>query len=190
MELLSGSKIYLCGQVENSTDAVSWREHVTKYLHNLNKDIIVWDPLVKPQWMPENTKNDSVAVSDRKHLLDKTTNKSLQCIEANYYLRKICKQLANKCDIMIANITSTFTWGSIDELEIGIDRNIPIFLAMPDGIISAYGIAGIANYHLLIDYYIHETIDEVLDMVKKVNNGEILLAKMDPEKWLYLSWHQ
>lgn len=190
MKNLAHLKFYLCGQVEQDKDAAKWRELVAHRLCSVLDDIIILDPLIKPKWF---NCPDNIAYGYKKEVQDYLLNNAdltdnvMNSISANRQVRSICKQLANKCDVLIARLTNTFTWGSIDEIEIAINRNIPIFMVLPDNIVSIYGIPFTCN-HLLARFYLHKSIDSLVSTLYHINNDDELFKK-DPEKWLSITWN-
>jgi hypothetical protein len=188
MGILSNTKVYLCGQVEFDNEAADWRKELASRLFSIDKSITVWDPLIKPLWVSPDVRNDEIALKWKNEIFGPDFNtKGRRCFEANIEVRRLCKQLANKCDWMIARVNSKFTWGSIDELEIAIERKIPIFLVNPDNRISTYGLPGLCDFEF-IDHYVYEDMDMLLSILAGINKGAIPLPKEDPERWLYCTW--
>lgn len=189
MRLLTNSSVYLCGQVEHDPTAAVWRKQLTGHLSQIIEGVKVWDPLVHPDWFPAHAKEE-ICYGYKKYLWgnDYDQAKAKACLRGNREIRKICKMLASKCDFMIARISKSFTWGSIDELEIAIERNIPIFLWLPDGIISVYGVAGCVTNESLIPHYIHEDMLSLVNTIRSVHEGSLDLHELDRDRWLYLNW--
>ena len=202
MNTLQDLRVYLCGQIENDLHAAGWRTWLTSRLVSIEPTIKVWDPMVKPDWIARDVSDDvaygykSFVIDDEplRHeppALDITApleSKGTRCFDANVRVRGICKQLANKCDIMIARISKKFTWGSIDELEIASSRKIPVFMIMPDGLISIYGLAGIVRSKQLVKRYVHFNIDSLLQALRDINSNKIDIIQEDPETWMRLTW--
>ena len=151
MNRLQAARIYLCGPIENhQNDFAQWRTIITKSLNNSIDNIVIWDPIIKPSWL----------INEDREALDLAFNKQL--IYHNYYkidkppigdriwninprARQICQGLAGSCDILIARLTKTFSWGSVDELEVAIRRHIPVFIWFADERVGIYGLPGIAD---------------------------------------------
>lgn len=186
--LFANSSVYLCGQVENDLNAAApWRRELAINLHHIEPLLRVWDPLVKPLWMGE-ARNDQVVLQWKSEVLGGDAEKAKKCFTLNRDIRRVCKQLASKCDWMIARITKTFTWGSIDELEIGINRRIPIFLWLPDGLISIYGLSGCVHNIEHLRYYVHKDMGSLIETLDNINSRNIDIVPMDPETWMFRSW--
>jgi hypothetical protein len=189
MGILDNLTVYQCGQVENDDDPAGWRNASARSLYKINPLLRICDPLSKPQWLDPKGKDDKIAYGLKNYIGHKDhASEAIECLDANVYIRRICKQLASKCDIFIARITKTFTWGSIDELEIAITRNIPIFLVLPDGLISIYGMSGILTDYSFYNDYIHADMDSLTETIGKIDSGESDLINKDPEKWMRLTW--
>lgn len=188
--ILSNTVVYLCGQVENDPEAAGWRKDIASSLTAINPLITVWDPLLKPEWVDHDVCDEEVAFKWKKHVLgDSDLEKGEQCYSANRSVRRLCKQLANKCDWMIARISKTFTWGSIDELEIAASRKIPVFMWLPDGLISIYGLAGCVHTYENMSHYVHMNVDSLLNSISAIDKGEINIVERDPEVWMRLAWN-
>jgi len=188
MNTLANSSIYLCGQIENDKNATEWRVSLAASLTAIEPTFKIWDPLIKPYWCSPDYLDNSVGYGWKSEILHGDPEKARRCISANREARRICRQLAGKCDIIVARLSSAFTWGSIDELEIGIDRNIPIFLWLPSGLVGTYGIGGIIKDVGHIPYYIHTNPDSLIGTIAGINNGTIPITKIDPETWMYITW--
>jgi len=176
MGKLSGYYIYLCGPVEHDPDCKAWRTELRSNILDINNEIIVWDPTIRKPPFEEDAFEWA------------SPNESANSIKSNKYVRKICTSLAGQCDIIIAMLNRTFTWGSIHELEIAIYRNIPIYLWMANSHVSVYGSAGIITDESLINNYIHSSKESLLSELRKVNDGTTDIASKDPLKWLKSTW--
>ena len=196
---LRHSKVYLCGQVEHDfSNAASWRTEIASDLKAVDPDIIVWDPLIKPTWMPADSRNDKIAFNKRD--MFKTYYEADDVPEATrlglgrrgwmagHTIRRVCKKLASASDFMIARVSKTFTWGSIDELEIAARDNKPIFFWLPDGPISTYGLPGCIPDYELIDSYVFYEKENLISAIRAVNDGTSALLQKDPFAWTYLTY--
>ena len=187
MNILAHSKTYLVGQIENDPQAAGWREELAGRLKLIEPTLKIWDPLIKPSWVHPDVCSAEAAFGWKK-FVSTDDKRGEQCYSTNIAVRRLCKQLVGKCDFVIARLTKTFTWGSLDELEIACNRRIPIFLWMPESLVSIYGLAGcIYNYETRFDY-IHDNIDSLLNAIESINNGTLDVMKRDPETWMCLTW--
>lgn len=189
MKIFEHSKVYLCGQVEMAEDCRTWRRDIAQALIlNVDPTIVVWDPLIKPKWMSDDSRHPSLVLSKRE--IFNWTNEAEKDVgarawSANAEIRRICKQLAGKCDWMIARITKDFTWGSIDELEIAINRGIPIFFWFPDGPLGVYGLPASINFDKINDYVFRNNSD----LINKLRTISIEgIPSGDDEKWMFRSY--
>lgn len=182
---LSNLKIYLCGQVEVDIYCAQWRNRMTRALHQVEPSLIIWDPLIKPQWVTPESRNDSIALDKRVYVDPAST---IDTWEANKEIRRVCKALVGGCDIVVARISKQFTWGSIDELEIACDRGIPIFVCYPDGPFGLYGLTGLVSGPEMIREYIYSDEVELVAKLAGINGGTDDLPKRDPYRWLALSY--
>lgn len=184
MGFLSGTSVYLCGQIETDKECGEWRKEIAKLLNN--KNIKVWDPLIKPHWMSRNSQNTG-DVLDTAKIFD-STNRSLNGFNANIEIRNICKTLVNRCDFMIARLINKFTWGSIDELEIAINRKIPIFFWLPDGPLGVYGIPAYLENKSLMDRYVHYNLFNMMSEINSIDRYESNLPTIDCIRWIGHNW--
>lgn len=174
--------VYLCGQVENCNNASDWRNSIAVDLDN--SKFTIWNPLNHPEWV-KNKIEDSYLY--KQELNNKKLSKNTKkCLKANKYSRKIYHTLASQCDIIIARISKEFTWGSIQELEIAINRNIPIFYWMPDGLMSVYGISHIE--HKFFDEYVHYNYKDLLNKVNNIHTDPII--ELDKLRWMKFHWQR
>jgi hypothetical protein len=190
---LRHSKVYLCGQVENDlANASSWRKELTQDLVKIEPDLIVWDPLIKPEWMSPDSRDDKIAFNKEAMFRLAPTPENLllgrRGWEAADEIRQVCQKLTASADFIIARITKTFTWGSIDELEIAARQDKPIFFWLPDGPVSTYGLPGCVPVFDLIDEYIFYNKEDILAAIQKINNGTSMLVEKDPYTWTYLTY--
>jgi len=194
MGILAHAKIYLAGQIESDPNERSWRLELTTSLHKIEPTLTIWDPLIKPRWVPINTVNHvAFGLKDRVFIencqsSEQWLDEGALCLEANKQVRFHCKMLANKCDILIIRLSKAFTWGTIDEVEIAINRNIPRFLWLPDGPVSIYGLAGCIDKLHTMNTYIHKSSGSLLNTIQSINIGNLDVASDDPEMWSYITW--
>jgi len=183
--ILSNTKVYLCGQVENVDDPTSWRKRLARGIPQIISGLTIWDPLIRPNWVDPDICGQ--IAFDWKQKIFGNQEEGRKHWEANLLVRRLCKQLANKCDWMIAHISKTFTWGSIDELEIAISRRIPIFFILPDGPISVYGLAGATYAYEMVPYMVHRTEPSLLQSLSEIHRNRAIVER-DPETWMYIMW--
>lgn len=189
MDRLSNTTVYLLGQVESDPNAHSWRIDMTHWLHALSKSIKVWDPLVKASWMNQFSKSPTIPFNTDIYTGNGVLSQSsLDMWDANTEIRSVCRSLINNCDWVMARLQKSFTWGSIDELEIAINRKIPIFLWLPDGPIGTYGLPGLVSNPTLINAYIHLEKQSLLNIVEQVHTGSYDLPALDPQRWIKLTY--
>lgn len=186
MGRLDHAKIYLCGQVEADNDCASWRLQIAKTLRSVNPTLIVWDPLIKPQWMSEDARSN--VPIDLPSMFGPKSAMRTRVFAVNSEIRQVCQGLAGAADIIIARIIHKFTWGSIDELEIAARRQIPVFFHLPGGPLGLYGMPGTITNPDLMNEYIHYNQASLLDKLHSIDNGQCDLPNRDPLKWLYLTY--
>lgn len=185
---LTNFRFYTCGHIENDYGN-DWRGSITNALKGVEPSFRIWDPLIKPAWMPEDTKNDSLNFDKGVFYSNKAATEIRQRIyNSTLNCRRVCKYLAGQCDIIIARLAEKFTWGSIDELEIGINRGIPIFIWYPGQPVGLYGAPAFISKLEFIPEYIHYSQDSLVQKIKDIHTGKCDLPERDPERWLSLSY--
>jgi hypothetical protein len=157
--------------------------------------------MVKPRWMnalcsdPPTVYGIQTAIENhsRDPQNDKNINFLSNVLYTNNDIRRVCRKLANTCDILIARICDKFSWGTIDELEICIGRNIPIFIWYPQDIIGIYGLSELLMLdHTAYQYYIHRDKKSMLNIISDINSGICNLPYKNAqslEKWSYITYH-
>lgn len=188
MGKLSHTKYYLCGQIENDPAYAAWRCEIAKQLISIDDSIIVWDPMVKPEWQSSDVKSAFDKQTLYIEYYGKPYHNRQHCLDINIEARRVCRGLAGGCDILIARLSNKFTWGSIDEIEVAMTRRIPIFIWLPDGPLGIYGLPGITNDANMIPEYIHYNQESLINKLRSIHDGSCDLPTRDPERWLFLTY--
>lgn len=182
MGLLNNTSVYLSGPVELDNNCISWREEFTKFLNKIGVD--VWDPLIKPDWMPIQTVGPDAQNNIKNMLLDNDSRK--YCY--NTIIRNMGLRLAYACDWMICVLKKDiFTAGTFEELSVASKCGKPILLLTPDyKILSMWLIDQIIgddiNYR---DQYVFDNKEKLLNHIIKIDDG---IIELDPLKWIFLSY--
>ena len=188
MNVFSNTFVYLSGHVDHDPNRNGWRLDITPDLEEMG--VTVWNPLVKPEWCQKQI-DDEIAL-DKNILIDlingDNNGSSQDNLDANQQVRKLCQDLSYQCDWMIVNLINKFTWGTIHEIEIGIERNIPMFICMNDNLTSTYGLTGICNNAEEFGYYVHNNINSLMQTLKDIHTGKIKPHEKNPGKWLKLTY--
>ena len=181
---LASVKCYLSGAIESANSAPyqakGWRQKITPKLQELG--IVVYDPLVKPKWMPE------VSGATQREMaknLDEgiTAGVALDKIELHNNMTRIfCLNLVRHANIIIVKIDKTFTVGTFEEIKLAEGK--PIFI-IADGIPSMWLIDQLDLYaYYRRDLYLHSTIDKCLNKLEHINNNTNLIN--DKLEWIFL----
>lgn len=175
MNLLSGARFYLAGPVE-SAGISYWRRDLTPLLVE-HFGAVVWDPLVKPGWMPD---VDGAAQAALKFDVTSERTRSI-----NGVLRKFCQHMVANCDIVIVMVDKTFTVGTFEEL--GIAKYKPIFVLTDGKDIPSMWLVDQLDAYNNLEFVFHDGIDSLLVTLCKISLGEIKLD--DPFKWMFLTYN-
>jgi hypothetical protein len=187
MNMLDHASFYLCGQIESDPDCVPWRKKTASRIGEIIPTAQVWDPLVKAKWMSEEARDNAACLSKHKifHPLRLYPGEQDRGWKGNADCRKVCQALVGNCNIVIARIINKFTWGSIDELEIAIRRNAPIFLWLPDGPLGLYGLPAVVDNPGLLSTYVHYSEETLFKTLAEIHEGKNNIMERDPIRWVF-----
>jgi hypothetical protein len=155
--ILEKTRTYLVGHMQYA-DGRNWRDYAECELASL--DITVFNPYKKP-FVKDVDEDEEARV------------KMHEAMEAGYYndvaermstVRNYDLNLVDRSDFIIAHILpEVASWGSAEELVTAVRAKKPIFISMEGGKSQTpLWMMGMLPHH-----YIYDSIDEVLDMIKK-----------------------
>lgn len=171
--VLEDTRTYLVGHMQYASGR-DWREYVEAELEPMN--IRIFNPYKKP------------FVKDVDE--DEDTRLSLaHCQEHGYFndvaermslVRSYDLNLVDRSDFIIAHILpEVASWGSAEELVTAVRMKKPIFISMEGGKhATPLWMMGMLPHH-----YIYDSIEEVVDMIKQIDNGS---KKIDSDRWRLL----
>ncbi|MGD0811971.1 MAG: nucleoside 2-deoxyribosyltransferase [Verrucomicrobiota bacterium] len=169
--LLTRTKCYLAGSIENSNSAHHWRDLVKTELKETG--IIFFDPLKKPFL-------DSVN-EDKEHMAQMVKLRAEACFkDLSKLMRKIRVEdlsLVDRADFLIASISAkTASWGTAEEVFWANRMKKPIFLVVAEGRRACpFWIFG-----TLPEDQIYDSLEEAVAAIKKLDSGE---KAMDLSRW-------
>lgn len=173
MNILFKTKTYLVGHMQYA-DGQEWRNHVKSELKSLN--INVFDPYDKPFVKDVDESNgvraklkDRMASGDYDYVQEKM--KEIRIFDLN---------LVDRSDFIIAHIIpNVASWGSAEELVTAVRMKKPTFISIHGGKnLCPQWIMG-----MLPHKYIYNDIHEILEVIKKIDNGEI---EINNDRWRLL----
>lgn len=111
------------------------------------------------------------------------------CMEHGYYndvadrmklIRSYDLNLVDRSDFIVAHLLPDIaSWGSAEEIVTAVRMKKPIFISMEGGKSKTpLWMMGMLPHH-----YIYDTIEEVVSMLKSIDNGE---KKIDSDRWRLL----
>ena len=167
------TKTYLVGHMQYA-DGQDWREKVERELGPL--EIRVFNPYKKP--FVKDVNEDEEA-----------RTKILLAMEMGWYndvakrmkeIRNYDLNLVDRSDFIIAHLLpEVASWGSAEEIVTAVRMKKPIFISMEGGKkATPLWMMGMVPHH-----YIYDSVDEVLDMLKKINSGD---KDIDSDRWRLL----
>jgi len=173
MDILEKTRTYLVGHMQYASGR-DWRDYVEGELEPLG--IRIFNPYKKP------------FVKDVNE--DEDTRLSIEhCMSHGYFndvaermkqIRSYDLNLVDRSDFIIAHLLpEVASWGSAEEIVTAVRMKKPIFISMEGGKNKTpLWMMGMIPHH-----YIYDSIEDVVDMVKKINNGE---KSIDSDRWRLL----
>lgn len=184
MGLLNGTRVYLAGPIERASDNVSWRETIRPMLGDMG--IVVWDPLIKPEWFIKKCKCELTAGEQQQDLklfekYSKSEKVNLMDVVSAHNrsttVRATCLRLVSSCDFIICNIDGT-TVGTFEEMSKANDQGKPIIFLHSNGKFDS------CWRYVQFNNAIHKySINEVIDYLNNINKG---VEEVDNKQWIFL----
>jgi hypothetical protein len=175
--LLENTRVYLAGAVEHDKGAKSWREQITERLEPFY--VQVYDPLVKPSWLPEICKKDPALY--RPALAGNNSELSKQDVyDANVDVRKLCLAHVAAADWIICYMPIKYTAGTFEELYLARQLNKPVFFMIPDGVPSTW-LLPLFTTPDNQDKVFFNGWDAMFSHLTRLNDGEVAL---NPYQWV------
>lgn len=174
MSILNNTRTYLIGHMEFA-DGQDWRKKATEELSQIG--VTTFDPYHKPflnaaeegpeerkqlqHWMKVTREYDKVAANMKE-------------------IRIFDLRLCDISDFLIAHIIpSVASWGSAEEIYWSNRMKKPIFVSVEGGKErTPLWLMGTIPHK-----YIYNSVDEIIDMLKKINSGEVAI---DSPRWRLL----
>ena len=177
---LAKLRVYLCGAVERKPQQ-EWRTRITKLCEN-RFHMTVYNPLIKPKWMPIVTGKIQQEMYER--LIDNTN--SMEIENKNHITRMYCLALSRSADIIILHYDHrAHTVGTLEEITHNIHK--PIFILAEKKKVSMWLIDQLNLYSPTErKIYLHFSLDSLGAALDGINRGEIDVG-FDPFKWIFLT---
>lgn len=179
--LLAGTRVYLAGAVEHDTGCKSWREQITERLKPYS--VQVYDPLVKPSWLPEICKKNPAlyrpALAGKSDVLTKQ-----EVYDANVDVRKLCLAHVAAADWIICYMPIKFTAGTFEEIYLARQLNKPVFFMVPDGIPSTWMLPQFATPETQNRVFFNDW-DSMFGYIEGINSAEF---NLDPYQWVSIMY--
>lgn len=171
--LLAGSRVYLCGNMEFG-NGEGWRNRAKAELQAMG--VKVFDPYHKP-FVNEIHENDEIRKGMKTAMLEGRYEYVAQWVKE---VRRDDLRQVDISDFLIVNIVPHIpSWGTPEELYWGNRMKKPIFVSIEGG----KGLCPIWLMGTLPHEYIYSNIDEVMNVIKRIDSGE---QPMDNGRWRLL----
>ena len=173
MNLLEKTRTYLVGHMQYANGR-DWRAYVEKELEVLN--ITTFNPYRKP--FVKDVEEDENA--RQKMAEDMANGHYSDVVKRMSVVRSYDLNLVDRSDFIIAHLLpDVASWGSSEELVTAVRMKKPIFISMEGGKSKTpLWILGMLPHN-----YIYNSVDEILDMIKKIDSGE---KDIDSDRWRLL----
>tara|TARA_R100001015_G_C4627908_1_gene187738 strand:+ start:1637 stop:2200 length:564 start_codon:yes stop_codon:yes gene_type:complete len=171
--LLEKTRTYLVGHMQYASGR-DWRKYVESELENLN--ITTFNPYRKP--FVKDVEEDEGA---RQRMADDLANGYYGDVaERMSTVRSYDLNLVDRSDFIVAHILpDVASWGSAEELVTAVRMKKPTFVSVEGGKNKTpLWLLGMMPHN-----YFYNDIDEVLDMIRKIDSGE---KKIDSDRWRLL----
>jgi hypothetical protein len=180
--LLAGTRAYLAGAVEHDKGAKSWREQITERLKPYA--VQVYDPLVKPSWLPEICKKDPslyrpALMGGHDEILSKQ-----DVYDANVDVRKLCLAHVAAADWIICYMPIKYTAGTFEEIYLAQKLNKPVFFMIPDGIPSTWMLPMFCTPETQ-DRVFFKDWDSMFKYIDQIDSGTV---EIDPYQWVSIMY--
>jgi|ERR1035437_500962 nucleoside 2-deoxyribosyltransferase len=171
--ILYKTKTYLAGamQYKNGED---WRNRIQPELEKIN--ITVFNPYHKP-FVKDISEDDKA----RKHIEELIQEKKYDEVQERMrVVRSYDLNLVDRSDFIVAHIDPKVpTYGTVEELVTAVKIKRPTFISIDGGKCKCpYWLFGMFPHK-----YIYDSIDEVLDMILKIDSGD---KEIDSDRWRLL----
>ena len=173
MNLLAKTRIYAIGHMQYA-DGRGWREYVEEELKHLG--ITVFNPYDKP-FIKDIDESEEV----RSQLDDLMLGGKYDEVAGRMkIIRSYDLNLVDRSDFIIAHIIPhVASWGTAEELSVACHLKRPVFVSVEGGKSKT----PLWMMGMLPHKYIYDSIEDVIDMIKKIDNNEI---EIDSDRWRLL----
>lgn len=167
------TKTYLVGHMQYKSGR-DWRGYVTEELEPLG--VTVFDPYHKP--FVEDVDEDEPARVEMLQMME--DGKYDDLTRRMKKVRNYDLNLVDRSDFIIANLQPEIaSWGSAEEIVTAVREQKPVFVAIEGGKVKT----PLWMLAMFPHKYIYNSIEEVVDMVKKIDSGEV---RLDSGRWKLL----
>ena len=151
-----------------------WRGYVTEELSPLG--VTVFDPYHKP--FVEDVDEDEPARVEMLQMME--DGKYDELTRRMKKVRNYDLNLVDRSDFIIANLQPEIaSWGSAEEIVTAVREQKPVFVAIEGGKVKT----PLWMLAMFPHKYIYNSIEEVVDIIKKIDSGEV---RLDSGRWKLL----
>ena len=171
--VLEKTRTYLVGHMQYA-DGRNWRDAVEEELGKLN--ITVFNPYKKP-FVKDVDEDEEARYKMHEDMGNGYYN---DVAERMSTVRSYDLNLVDRSDFIVAHLLpDVASWGSAEEIVTAVRMKKPIFISMQGGKSQTpLWMMGMLPHH-----YIYDSIDDVLNMIKQINDGK---KPIDSDRWRLL----
>ena len=172
-DTLYKTRTYLVGHMQYANGR-DWREYAEKELEPLG--IRIFNPYKKPFVKDVNEDEDTRIKIEQSMSYEHYSDVAIRMKR----IRSYDLNLVDRSDFIIAHLLpEVASWGSAEEIVTAVRMKKPIFISMEGGKTKTpLWMMGMLPHH-----YIYDSIEDVVDMIKKINAGE---KEIDSDRWRLL----
>jgi hypothetical protein len=185
MGMLQNCSIYLSGAIEAHQSPTTWRNQLTPKLKKMG--MIVYDPLVKPTWMPQVDGAEQASWKKRDGTgYGPTLPRGDEIRVKNRVIRQWALALTNSCNMMVVKLEKkVFTAGTFEEIKVACDANKPVFIICDEPDWPSMWLVDQVpmGYRDPYNTFFNNEGD-FIEFLRKIDTGE---AWVDPIQWIFLT---
>ena len=152
----------------------NWREEVSEKLAPLS--ITCFDPYKKP--FMKDVEEDEASRQEMETWMQ--TKQYDRVTDRMKMVRAYDLNLVDRSDFIIAHLVpDVASWGSAEEIVTAVREKKPVFVSMEGGKAKT----PLWMLAMFPHKYIYNSIEEVVDIIKKIDNGEV---RLDSGRWKLL----
>lgn len=170
MNILNKSYCYLGGNLENTEDALLWRQKLTEKLSKIGVKCL--DPTTKMF-------QDQIAETEEERMKVKAWRENGEFDKVHIFMKEVIRRDLRAVDLAYFTIfklePSKPTWGTVHEIVLASQQRKPVLLLIDNKKNTPIWLMGMINMD-----FVFESIDELIDYLERIDTG---LEPIDSKYW-------